>query len=115
MVRSGYAALSTYPPDVKYVEQIREAQTFAREHGYGLWSGCVTDAQGDTHELTAAQATVVAPPPAAGAPEPAAEPAPASGECDLVSYPDVCIPPIGIAGDLDCGQITPPALYRPAA
>jgi hypothetical protein len=26
MVRSGYAALSTYLPDVKYVDQIREAQ-----------------------------------------------------------------------------------------
>ena len=42
MARSGYAAQSTFPPDVKYEEQIREAVAFAREHGYGLWSGCVT-------------------------------------------------------------------------
>jgi endonuclease YncB( thermonuclease family) len=56
MVRSGYAALYTYPPDVKYVEQIRAANTFAREHGYGLWSGCITDAEGDTQELTGGQA-----------------------------------------------------------
>jgi micrococcal nuclease len=41
MARSGYASLSTYPPDVQYVEQIREAAAFAREHGYGLWSGCM--------------------------------------------------------------------------
>jgi micrococcal nuclease len=40
MARSGYASLSTYPPDVQYVDQIREAAAFAREHGYGLWSAC---------------------------------------------------------------------------
>jgi micrococcal nuclease len=72
---------------------------------YGLWSGCITDAQGDTNELTAPQPqpTVAVQPPATSAPAPA--PAP-SGECDLASYPDVCIPPIGISGDLDCGQVT---------
>jgi micrococcal nuclease len=104
MVRSGYAALYTYPPDVKYVEQIREAQRIAREHEYGLWSGCITDAGGDTNELTAAppEPTAAVAPPAAVAPAPA----PASGECDYGSYPDVCIPPIGISGDLDCGQIS---------
>ena len=89
MVRSGYAALYTYPPDVKYVEQIREAQTFAREQEYGLWSGCITNAQGDTNELSQAQ------------PESPAvvaqsllvpEPAPASGECDP-AYPELCLPP----------------------
>jgi endonuclease YncB( thermonuclease family) len=40
MARSGFAALSTYPPDVQYVDRIREAAVFAREHGYGLWSAC---------------------------------------------------------------------------
>jgi micrococcal nuclease len=40
MARSGFASLSTYPPDVQYVDQIREAAVFAREHGYGLWTGC---------------------------------------------------------------------------
>jgi micrococcal nuclease len=29
---------------------------------------------------------------------------PGAGECDA-SYPDVCIPPIEVTGDLDCGQI----------
>ena len=51
MVRSGYAAQSTFPPDVRYEERIQEAARFAREHGYGLWSACETDAKGDTNEL----------------------------------------------------------------
>ena len=51
MVRSGYAAQSTFPPDVKYEERIQEAARFAREHGYGLWSACETDTRGDTNEL----------------------------------------------------------------
>jgi micrococcal nuclease len=51
MVRAGYAAQSTFPPDVKYEERIQEAARFARAHGYGLWSACETDAGGDTNEL----------------------------------------------------------------
>jgi micrococcal nuclease len=106
MARSGYAAQATFPPDVKYETQIREAAAFAREHGYGLWAACQTDAEGDTNELTGTQGIVAAP---AAQPEPvqaapAAAPAPASGECDP-SYPDVCIPPLWVGGDLDCGQI----------
>jgi endonuclease YncB( thermonuclease family) len=62
MVRSGYAAQSTFPPDVKYEQQIQEAARFAREHGYGLWSACETDADGDTNELggTEAEAAILA-------------------------------------------------------
>ena len=41
----------TFPPDVKYEERIQEAARFAREHGYGLWSECETNAKGDTNEL----------------------------------------------------------------
>ena len=55
LVRAGYAAFSTFPPDVKYVEEIREAGQFAREYGYGLWSGCITDDEGDTNELSGNQ------------------------------------------------------------
>lgn len=99
MVRSGYAALSTYPPDVRYVDQIRDAQAFAREHGLGLWSGCTTDATGDTNELTGAQGIVSRPEPPAQAPGQQI----ASGSCDP-SYPDACIPPS--PPDLDCGQIS---------
>ena len=56
MVRSGYAAQSTFPPDVKYEARIQEAARFARAHGYGLWSDCETDAEGDTNELGGTEA-----------------------------------------------------------
>src|SRR3712207_8124118 len=36
LVRAGYAAFSTFPPDVKYVEQIREARS--EEHTSELQS-----------------------------------------------------------------------------
>lgn len=98
MVRSGYAALYTYPPDVHYVDQIREAQTFAREHGLGLWSGCTTDANGDTNELSGAQGIVSQPQPQVQEPVQQVQ----RRACDP-SYPDVCIPPS--PPDLDCGQI----------
>lgn len=101
MVRSGYAALSTYPPDVRYVDQIREGQTFAREHGLGLWAGCTTDASGDTNDLMAAQGIASQPQqqPQVQAPVQLVQ----SGNCDP-NYPDVCIPPA--PPDLDCGQIS---------
>ena len=116
MARSGYAAESTFPPDVKYEEEIREAARFAREHGYGLWSGCITDDEGDTNDLTGTEGGGVVPgvPPALVDPAPverAPEPGPEqviisdpveAFDCDP-SYPDICIPP-GSA-DLDCGQI----------
>src|SRR5215208_1279198 len=51
LVRAGYAAFSTFPPDVKYVEEMREAGQFAREYGNGLSSGCITDDDRDTNEL----------------------------------------------------------------
>ena len=111
MVRSGYAAESTFPPDVRYEEEIREAARFAREHGYGLWSGCITDDDGDTNELTGPQTTVNTPDPqtepAPVAPEPmpeqvtTADPVSALG-CDP-SYPAVCIAPP--PPDLDCGDV----------
>jgi micrococcal nuclease len=111
LVRAGYAAFSTFPPDVKYVEEIREAGQFAREHGYGLWSGCITDEEGDTNEvsggpgLDSGQQTDPGPT-QSGAQSPAeqvtiSDPASAFG-CDP-SYPDVCIPPL--PPDLDCGDV----------
>jgi len=38
LVRSGYAVLLTYPPNVQYVEWFRSAQEAARDSGSGLWS-----------------------------------------------------------------------------
>jgi endonuclease YncB( thermonuclease family) len=38
LVQEGYAQVSTYPPDVKYVDVFLAAQRSAREAGLGLWS-----------------------------------------------------------------------------
>jgi len=37
LVRTGYAVLLTYPPNVQYVDVLTEAQTAAREDAAGLW------------------------------------------------------------------------------
>ncbi len=40
LVRQGFAQVSTFPPDVKYLQQFLEAQTEARENKRGLWKEC---------------------------------------------------------------------------
>lgn len=40
LVKEGYAQVSTYPPDVKYVERFTAAQTEARRQNRGLWGVC---------------------------------------------------------------------------
>lgn len=40
LVRAGFARVYTYPPDVKYNEQFREAERDAREAKRGLWGRC---------------------------------------------------------------------------
>lgn len=40
LVREGYAYAVTYPPDVKYQTQLKEAQDEARENNRGLWKEC---------------------------------------------------------------------------
>jgi micrococcal nuclease len=37
MVRNGYAALYTFPPNVKYADRLREGQRYAREGRLGIW------------------------------------------------------------------------------
>jgi len=37
LLLDGYAAVSTYPPNVKYVELFTRYQAEAREAGAGLW------------------------------------------------------------------------------
>lgn len=39
MVRQGYAVVSVYPPNVKYVERFRAVQESAQAARLGLWSG----------------------------------------------------------------------------
>lgn len=40
LVRAGFAKVMTYPPDVKYNEQFRQAEKEARENNRGLWGSC---------------------------------------------------------------------------
>lgn len=40
LVREGFAKVLTYPPDVKFNEQLQEAEKLAREQERGLWGRC---------------------------------------------------------------------------
>jgi micrococcal nuclease len=40
LVREGYALVTTFPPNVRYVEHFRDAVRLARDQGLGLWSAC---------------------------------------------------------------------------
>ncbi len=40
MVRDGFAAMATYPPNVAHVEAFRAAEQEARSANRGLWGGC---------------------------------------------------------------------------
>lgn len=40
LVRLGYAAAATYPPDIAHVNEFRAAERAAREAGRGLWNTC---------------------------------------------------------------------------
>ena len=40
LVKEGFASVSTFPPDVRYVDIFLKAQTEAREKNLGLWSKC---------------------------------------------------------------------------
>jgi len=40
LVREGFAKVLTYPPDVKYNEQFRQAEKEAKEGRKGLWGRC---------------------------------------------------------------------------
>ncbi len=41
LVRRGYALVTTFPPNVRYVERFAAAQRDARERDRGLWRACV--------------------------------------------------------------------------
>jgi micrococcal nuclease len=40
LVRGGYARVTIYEPNDRYVDRLRRAQRAAREEGAGLWSAC---------------------------------------------------------------------------
>ena len=45
LVARGFAQVSTYPPNVKYVDRFLAAQRDARSHERGLWGVCLQPAQ----------------------------------------------------------------------
>lgn len=82
LLRLGLAQVTTFPPDVKYVDDLfLPAQRAAREAGVGLWASGAT----------------------AGTSPPAILPIVGGANCEP-SYSDICVP-IG-SSDLDCGDIT---------
>ena len=40
LVAEGYANVVTFPPDLRYLDRLREAERSAREARRGLWSAC---------------------------------------------------------------------------
>ena len=90
LVRRGFAQVTTYPPDVKYVELYTAAQEQARDAKVGLWAPVATPKPTPLGFVTKPKPT----------PKPTRKPSRAG--CDP-SYPTVCIPPA--PPDLDCGDI----------
>lgn len=82
LVAKGYGVVSTYPPNVKYVDEFVAAQRAARNGDLGLWKACA-DESGEGSGNGGGSGG-------------------GSGTCDP-SYPDDCIPPY--PPDLDCGDI----------
>lgn len=98
LVRLGFAQVTTFPPDVKYIDELYvPAQREAVEDGLGLWGIAPTPQP--------TPAPTVAPTPVPTAVPAAAPVAPlplVTNNCEP-SYPGICIP-IGSA-DIDCGEI----------
>lgn len=90
LISQGYAQLSTYPPDVRYVDLFRQLQADARQANTGLWGAC-----GGFGVPLATPTPIPQPTPVPVAPV-------QRSNCDP-SYPDVCIPPY--PPDLNCGDI----------
>lgn len=92
LIRSGYAQDKDFG-DRLYASQFGEAKAFAKRWNLGVYTECggfglqLSDGGGGS------QPVPTEPPSGPGA-----------GTCDP-SYPGVCIPPIEVSGDLDCGDI----------
>jgi micrococcal nuclease len=92
LVRAGYAERFRDTPNRRYIDEILDAEAFARRYDLGLWGAC--DA-GIPHSAAAAPSES---PAAAGTHAASASRA----GCDA-AYPDVCIPPP--PPDLQCSDI----------
>jgi Staphylococcal nuclease homologue len=82
LVREGYAQVSTFPPNVRYVDEFIEAQRDARRRERGLWGRCRSE-------------------PGIGLGG-AGDGGSGGDACDA-SYPDVCIPTY--PPDLNCDDV----------
>jgi micrococcal nuclease len=82
LVREGFAHVSTFPPNVRYVERFLAAQREARSHDRGLWGGCIQ----------------IVPPGKGGG-----DGGGGNGDCDKASYLGMCIAPS--PPDLDCAEV----------
>ena len=43
LVKTGYANVASYPPDIKYQDKFNDAEKQAREASLGLWESCQED------------------------------------------------------------------------
>lgn len=99
LVRLGYAQISTFPPDVRYVDELLMAQEAAQEEGLGLWASGTSGSPIGSGE--APVGTQIAPPPGASH-DHAASPAPAGSSADCHPSYSPCLP---IVADLDCAEV----------
>jgi micrococcal nuclease len=90
LIRSGWARDVDYG-DRLYENQLTTAAAFAEKWQLGQYELC---GGFDAENLAGSGATL----------EQIDQQGPGAGQCDP-SYPTVCIPPIEVTGDLDCGQI----------
>lgn len=74
LVKLGYAAASSYPPDVRYQERFRALEQAARDQRLGLWGTCPSP-----HSPIAAPAPT--PTPAPSSPPASGRAAPVNGTC----------------------------------
>jgi endonuclease YncB( thermonuclease family) len=122
LVRLGFAALASFPPDIAKEAEIRAAQQEAVAAGSGLWADDTTDVvpvvpPTATPVVNQPAATPIVPtatpqsvaPTLTPLPAPTATTAPVQGNCDP-SYPDVCIPPA--PPDLNCGDVPQYSNFR---
>ena len=93
LVRLGYAQISTFPPDVRYVRELQAAQEKAKADGAGIWAiGKSIPPEAPT--APGASAPV--------APGPGVSPQGAAGAADCHPSYDPCLP---IVDSLDCAQV----------
>ena len=126
MILAGWAESETYEPDVKYKDQLDEAEQFSVNHVTGVRLQCgkfgrpSNDAGPSDEQIKQAwnnqpnqgqlpsfpgSAPVVQQPPAQTTVNQAAAAPAVNSNCDP-SYPDVCIPPYSQVGDLDCSDVS---------